>query len=168
MIILGVDPGIRHTGWVVLDDQTVVGRGTIVPPGRGKMLVSQALSFILPEIAAVLAAYHPSIASVEEVTWYGKTRRITLPLSHVTGAVAGVCLASGVSVCLLLANMRKNIKGPRGSAKWTEHERDAYALATVLRKHLVALAAGEASALPARSAIPKRIITALVNAHGSG
>jgi hypothetical protein len=165
MTILGVDPGLRHTGWCVLGDAGVVAaRGTIVPAGRGRIQPHEVLNIVLPELGRVVDRYQPSIGVVEQVAWYGSSKRITLPLSHVAGGIAGFLVGLGLSVYLLLASMRGDECARRG---WTQHERDAYELASVAKRHQAALAAGDRSALPERSAAARRIITAGRAAHGA-
>lgn len=127
MVILGVDPGIKHTGLCVLDNGKPVFTTTLIPPGRGKFLVSEVLCHILPAINAAISKYTPSVTVVEEVTWYGRARRAMLPLAHIAGAIVGTSIARSVDTYLLLANMRNKTK--RWPTKWTEHERDAARLA---------------------------------------
>lgn len=163
-MIIGIDPGLRHTGWCVIDeDGKPVARGTIVPPGRGRIQPHEVLNVVLPALDAVVTKYRPDYAVVEQVAWYGSSKRITLPLSHVAGGIAGYCTGLGCDTYLLLAAQKTFSCQRKG---WTEHERDAYVLATVVRKHLVAAAAGERSAHPSRSAVARRKITVDRSAHG--
>ena len=167
MVILGVDPGLRHTGFCIVGEgNRVVARGVLVPPGRGRIQPEKVIDYVLPALCRLIDEHHPHCAVVEQVTWYGARRRITLPLSHVAGAIAGFCLGIGIPVYLLLANMKRGGKAPRGKS-WTEHERDAYMLASVVKRHLAAAAAGDRSTLPERSAVARRRITAPKSAHGT-
>lgn len=164
MVVLGVDPGLRHTGWCVLRGNRAVARGTIVPPGRGKMSLEEILSYVLPRLKAVADEWEPDIAVVEQVTWYGRPKRITLPLSHVAGAIIGVLLLR-CPVYVFIASMKKG-KPPRGKT-WDEHQKDAYVLATVAKKAENAWVA-DASSIPRDlSAAVRRRITTLRNARGS-
>jgi hypothetical protein len=166
MIILGVDPGLRHTGYAVVDTVSgrCVARGTIVPPGRGRIQPEVVLDYVLRIFDDLVDQHDPAWGAVEQVAWYGSSRRITLPLSHVAGGLAGFLVGRGIPTCLLLAMMRAKVKYHDA---WTAHENDAYALAIALRKHLAALAAGDPSALPKRSAVARRIISARRSAHGT-
>lgn len=127
MVILGIDPGIKHTGLCVLDDGKPVFATTVIPPQSGKVLVMEVLECLLPVLNAVISKYSPSVTVVEEVTWYGRARRAMLPLALVAGAIVGTCIARRVDTYLLLAAMRN--KSKRWPTRWTEHERDAARLA---------------------------------------
>lgn len=127
MVILGFDPGIRHTGWAVLRDSHPLAVGTLVPATTSKLLPSEVLAFVRPVVIELISKYTPSVTVVEEVTWYGRARRAMLPLAHVAGAIAGMSSALGVPTYLLLAAMRNKTK--RWPKRWSEHERDAARLA---------------------------------------
>lgn len=166
MYVLGVDPGIRNTGWCVLnDDAEAIDHGVITPPGRGKLLVSQVLGYVLPVLQEVMTTHLPSSAVVEEVTWYGKSRRTMLPLAQVAGGIAGFLWDSNnIHVYMLIANMRsKETKWP---ASWSEHERDAAALAKTIHLYETAELAEDVGYLKKHSAVSRRIIIAAPSALG--
>ena len=132
MKALGVDPGLRHTGWCVIEDGPVrvLAKGTIIPPGSTQPEV--VIPFVLKELRNVWATHGIGAVVVEQVTWYGKGRRITLPLSHVAGAVSGFFLGKRLPVSLVLPAMKKRIKKKPfrfSGAGWTEHAKDAALLA---------------------------------------
>lgn len=165
MKILGIDPGLRHTGFCLTGEgDRVVARGVLVPPGRGRIQHHQVLAYVLPRLGVLIDEHRPDIAVVEQVTWYGRGRRITLPLAHVAGAIAGFCLSRNVSVYLLLANQKTFLCRKRG---WSEHEKDAFVLATEVRRYVAAETAGDRTILRKRSAVGARRIIAGSNAHGS-
>ena len=170
MKILGVDPGLRHLGLAVLEDGRVVDHYTVVPKGRGKIPIEQALTTAMGALNNVFKDHFISYAAVEQVSWYGKRHRVMLPLSHVAGCLVGYLCACGVPSCLLLAHQRRPVKIPRAwrGESWDEHQRDAAALATVLHRHLLAVHAGEPTALPKVSAVARRLITAPRSARGPG
>ena len=147
MIILGVDPGIKHTGWAVLQGSRPLAVGTLVPAIKGRLLPSEVLAFVLPAITELISKYTPSVTVVEEVTWYGRARRAMLPLAHVAGGIAGMSSALGVPTFLLLAAMRNKTR--KWPDKWSEHERDAARLAYRMHE-LFAGTATAASVLPRR------------------
>lgn len=164
MIVLGVDPGLRHTGWAVVKDSgQAAARGTLIPPGHGRIQPHEVLEYVLPRLTDVIERFRPDIVVVEQVTWYGRGRRITLPLAHVAGAIAGMCVGLGLPVYLLLANQKTFTCQKRG---WSEHEKDAFVLATEVQRYINALAAGDTSIRRKRSAVGARVITAGRNARG--
>lgn len=167
MIILGVDPGLRHLGVAVLEDGKVLYHDTMIPPGRGKISTEDAIRAALCFMSILIEEWGPDYAVVEQVTWYGKRYRIMLPLSHIAGACVGY-LVHHCPVYLLLANQRRPVRIPKAwlGESWDDHQRDAAALATVVRRHHAALAAGDPSMHPKLSAVARRIITVPKAAHG--
>lgn len=142
MRILGVDPGIRHTGWCVLDDGKPVAHGLILVGGRGRLLVCEVLCVVIPSVRSLLKTYKPSAVVVEEVTWYGRARRAMLPLASIAGAIVGCASSSNICTYLLMASQRDRKR--KWSVKWSEHERDAAALAQGLRNYLDVVNVGTA------------------------
>ena len=169
--VLGIDPGVKHTGWCVLQDGKPVARGVIIPPGDGKHFVSEVLAWVLPKMSAVLQDYMPTLVAVEEVTWFGRGRRITLPLSHIAGALMALSSLSG-SVTFALLPHQKPKKRPRWITKiWSEHEADAalLALAAISLTELLdgAEPADTASARKRQLAVAKRRISVEEFARGT-
>ena len=159
MRVLGVDPGIRHTGVVVLDDDSVVLRATLMPKGKGRLSIEDVLNHVLPRLWNIVSETDPEAAVVEQVTFYGKSRRITLPLSHISGAIAGFLASWHMPVFCLTATMRRGTPVPRGSAGWDEHQRDAAVLAKVGQAWLNAFNATDSSYLQKHAAAGRRILT---------
>mgnify|MGYP001558261413 CR=1 FL=1 len=127
--VLGIDPGVKHTGWCVLKAGKPIARGIIIPPGEGKHGVAEVLAWVLPRMRRILLDYGPTLVAVEEVTWYGRGRRITLPLSHIAGALMALSALSTSATFVLLPG-QKIKKRPRWiTSKWSEHEADAALLA---------------------------------------
>ena len=126
--ILGVDPGIRHTGWAIVDNGRLGRHGLLYTPGPGRLLVSEVLAFVLPLLSKVADRETASMAAIEEVVWRGMRRRVTMPLSHVAGAIAGMLVERGLDVYLLTPSMKaKELPKLRGN--WSDHEQDAARLA---------------------------------------
>jgi Holliday junction resolvasome RuvABC endonuclease subunit len=164
MRVLGIDPGLRHTGWAVIDDKgRAVAKGTIVPPGRGRIQPHEVLEYVLDRLCYIIAEFVPDVAVVEQVAWYGRGRRITLPLAHVAGGIAGFLLGRYIPVHLLLAAQKNFVCRRKG---WTEHEKDAYVLAIVVQKAVVADGAAGSSTRRKPSAVVRRKITAPRIVHG--
>ena len=89
MRIIGLDPGLQHTGWGVIDQDG--SRLSFVACGRISSVVSQALAVRLADIHAglnaVIAAHQPEAAAVEEA-FVNKNPTSTLKL----GLARGVAL----------------------------------------------------------------------------
>lgn len=89
MRIIGLDPGLQHTGWGIIDQDG--SRLSFVAAGRISSVASQALAERLVDIhtglVAVLDAHQPDTAAVEE-TFVNKNPTSTLKL----GLARGVAL----------------------------------------------------------------------------
>jgi len=133
-LILGIDPGLRNTGVALLQDGKIIWKVTWVTPGKGKVPIGDAVKFVLNQLDAYIAV-NPDVVVVEQVGYQGTFARIALPLAHVAGAIIGYWRGRKVPVYCLWAHMKK-AKAPRGSSRWTEHEKDAAILATVIDRYL--------------------------------
>ena len=69
MRIIGIDPGLRHTGWGIID--IIDNKLTYVADGRVSAPVSLSdgnrLFFIKNELALVVIKYQPSFSAVEQI-----------------------------------------------------------------------------------------------------
>jgi crossover junction endodeoxyribonuclease RuvC len=67
--IIGIDPGLRHTGWGIID--IIDNKLTYVADGRVSAPVSLSdgnrLFFIKNELALVVIKYQPSFSAVEQI-----------------------------------------------------------------------------------------------------
>jgi len=104
--ILGIDPGIRNTGWALVRNGRPTKWGLWETPGEGRLTSAMVLAWVLPKLGALVAAEKPTSAAVEEVVWQGRAKRIALPLAHVAGAIAALLVARGVRVLLVSPNMK--------------------------------------------------------------
>ena len=133
MVILGIDPGIRHTGYVLLKDNRLIARGTLIPPGKGRVTLAQVIPFLLAELGVLIGK--ADVAAVEEVVWQGHRRRTMFPLAHIAGALVAALVARGVPTYLLTPAMKSRKPISKGIARRlkSDHERDAYNLAIIAR-----------------------------------
>ncbi|MDQ0510321.1 crossover junction endodeoxyribonuclease RuvC [Ancylobacter amanitiformis] len=97
--ILGLDPGLRRTGWGVIDTLgtrlTFVACGTVMPPEDAALAVR--LAFLHAELAKVLRAHAPDEAAVEE-TFVNMNPASTLKLGQARGVVMLTPAMVGVPV----------------------------------------------------------------------
>jgi crossover junction endodeoxyribonuclease RuvC len=113
MRILGLDPGLRHTGWGVID---VTGnRLTHVADGVAHAAVdlplAERLSVLFRQIIAVLEQFRPDEAAVEE-TFVNKNAASTLKLGVARGVVLLAPADRGLPVAEYSANMvKKSVVG---------------------------------------------------------
>ena len=152
-VILGIDPGLRHTGYCVLVDGKPREHGVILLSGHGKVSIGNALSPIFSILSGLISEIRPDCAAVEQVGWYGSRKAITLPLSHVCGGIVGFCAGRSISTYLFLANQRRPVAVKRPRRGWQEHDLDAYELALLARQVEDARGAGD-------RIIPRRLLAA--------
>src|SRR6202035_2642980 len=121
--ILGIDPGLRRTGWGVIEIDgnrlSFIGCGSVEPPD-GLPLANRLLA-IHEGLAAVLGDFKPAEAAVEQ-TFVNKDGVATLKLGQARG---GAMLAAGVvRVCVpkTRANPeKKDGGGPRPRRQEPDH-----------------------------------------------
>ena len=79
--IIGIDPGLRHTGWGIIGVQgtrlTYVADGTIRPDADASL--AERLKQLHDELSEVIGTWQPDEAAVEE-TFVNKDARATLKL----------------------------------------------------------------------------------------
>ncbi len=86
--ILGLDPGLRHTGWAIID--SCDSRLTFVDAGvansTNTLSLAERLAELHTQIMEVVLSYAPDEAGIEE-TFVNKNPNSTLKLGQARGAV---------------------------------------------------------------------------------
>jgi crossover junction endodeoxyribonuclease RuvC len=103
MIVLGVDPGSRTTGYGVVslqgDRLRCVDCGAIATAKKGKLPgIAERLAIIYRELEALIRRVSPEVVVVEEV-FYAANFKSALTLGHVRGVV--LLAASQVGIPLM-------------------------------------------------------------------
>jgi crossover junction endodeoxyribonuclease RuvC len=97
--ILGIDPGLLHTGWSVIDlsgnTRAFVAGGVILPP-KGDALAMR-LAFIFAEVSKLVDAWNPDECSIE-ITFVNKNPKTTLILGQARAAAMVAVANCGVPV----------------------------------------------------------------------
>jgi len=111
--LLGLDPGLRHTGWGVIEVDgsrlRYVAGGTIDPPADRPM--AERLVALHDELAKVIAEYKPQEAAVEE-TFVNQNASSTLKLGLARGVALLVPALAGLPVTEYPANLiKKSVVG---------------------------------------------------------
>ena len=111
--ILGIDPGLRRTGWGIIESEgnrlTFVGCGSVEPPGD--LPLSNRLLAIHEGLAAVLGDYRPAEAAVEQ-TFVNKDGVATLKLGQARGVAMLAPAMFGISVAEYAPNqVKKTVVG---------------------------------------------------------
>ena len=113
--ILGVDPGLRRTGWGVIAAEgtrlSFVACGTVVSDER--LSLAERLRQLHAGLTEVLAAWASDEVAVEE-TFVNKDAQATLKLGHARGVALLVPALAGLPVAEYPANLIKKTRGRRG------------------------------------------------------
>lgn len=117
--ILGLDPGLRRTGWgvVTIDGMRLahVAHGIIKPDEKAPF--AERLLHLFEEITAVIAAHAPDEAAVEE-TFVNSNASSTLKLGHARAACLIAPAKAGLPVAEYAATVvKKAVVGTGGADK---------------------------------------------------
>jgi crossover junction endodeoxyribonuclease RuvC len=113
MRVLGLDPGLRHTGWGVIDVAgnrlSHVADGVVHAPTN--LPLAERLVALFRQLTAVLERFRPDEAAVEE-SFVNKNAASTLKLGVARGVVLLVPAERGVPVAEYSANLvKKSVVG---------------------------------------------------------
>jgi crossover junction endodeoxyribonuclease RuvC len=111
--ILGLDPGLRHTGWGIIEacDNRLafVAGGVISPDPDGDLAVR--LTVLFRAVQDLVAAYAPHECAIEE-TFVNQNPISTLKLGHARAAVMLAPAAAGIVVAEYKPNLvKKSVVG---------------------------------------------------------
>lgn len=117
--ILGLDPGLVHTGWGIVDTDGVrlsyVAAGAVHPPKDAAL--SDRLKALHDGLADILRQFVPDEAAVEE-TFLNKNPNSTLKLGHARGVVLLAPALFGLPVAEYSAkSVKQSVVGTGGAAK---------------------------------------------------
>ena len=117
MRILGIDPGLRATGYGVIEQTgrtlSYVGSGTVRIPSVGEL--PGRLKAILDGIGEVIAAFHPDIAVIEKV-FVNANPQSTLLLGQARGAAICALVIADLAVSEYTALQIKQAVAGHGKA----------------------------------------------------
>lgn len=99
MVILGIDPGLAHTGWGIVETRGAEMRarayGCIQTSAGNDM--APRLRHIADELTAVVERYHPQAAAIEGI-YFGANVRSAIPTAHARGAALVALSLCGVEI----------------------------------------------------------------------
>ena len=102
MRILGIDPGIRNTGWGVIEQSDNrlrhIANGVIKP--NPDLADAARLHCIAVGVAEAIAAYHPDAAAIEEI-FVAKSAASALKLGMARGVAMMRCGEASVPLVVL-------------------------------------------------------------------
>ena len=116
--ILGIDPGLRHTGWGVIEAEgsrlVYVASGALhTKTGEN---FAERLRVLHEGLAAVIQAHRPDEAAVEE-TFVNRDPQSALKLGHARGIALVVPALAGIEVNEYAANLVKKTVVGAGHAE---------------------------------------------------
>ncbi len=111
--IIGIDPGLRHCGWGVIEAcgnrLSFVACGTISP--KTSLALAERLKTLFEELSGIINSFSPHEAAVEE-TFVNAGPRSALQLGQARGVVLMTPAALGLPVGEYAANLvKKSIVG---------------------------------------------------------
>jgi crossover junction endodeoxyribonuclease RuvC len=117
--IIGIDPGLRRTGWGVVDSLgsrlSFVAAGTVKPDDTGELAVR--LCAIHDGLAEIVRAFSPDEAAVE-ATFVNRDAAATLKLGQARGVAMLVPALAGIAVAEYAPNtVKKAVVGAGHGAK---------------------------------------------------
>lgn len=106
--ILGLDPGLRHTGWGIVRQED--NRLSFIAAGRVNpspdLPMAERLRTLADELSKIIALHAPSEAAIEE-TFVNKNAASALKLGQARGAAMVTAASAGLSVAEYAANKIK-------------------------------------------------------------
>jgi crossover junction endodeoxyribonuclease RuvC len=118
MRLIGLDPGLRSTGWGVIEAEgnrlRHIANGRVTSEGTE---LGERLLQLFEGLRAVIAEWQPDAAAVEE-TFVNKNPGSTLKLGQARGVVILAPVMAGVPVCEYTPNhIKKSLVGAGHAAK---------------------------------------------------
>ena len=142
--ILGLDPGLRHTGWGVieaLDNRlSFVADGAIAPDPDAPL--AERLRTLFTEVQALIARYSPHECAIEE-TFVNQNPTSTLKLGHARAAAMLAPAMAGIAVAEYKPNLIKKSVVGAGHAE----KQQIAAMVKILLPGCIASSADAADAL---------------------
>ena len=110
MRIIGLDPGLRHTGWAIVDKEgshlRFVSAGVISP--NTELSLAERLAELHTCLMRILQEFEPDEASVEE-TFVNKNPNSTVKLGQARGVVILAPALFGIPVSEYAPNQKKKM-----------------------------------------------------------
>lgn len=118
--ILGIDPGLLHTGWAVIETngnaRKYIASGVILPKKTGQL--PERLAIIFNEVTKLCNTFKPDEASME-ITFVNKNPTTTLILGHARAAAMVAISVKDIPIYEYEPNKVKKILTGAGHADKT-------------------------------------------------
>ncbi len=111
--ILGIDPGLRHTGWGIIEAEgnrlSFIADGVVEP--NPDLSLAERLQELFLQVQGIVAAYAPHECAIED-TFVNKNPVSTLKLGHARAAAMLAPAVAGISVAEYKPNLvKKSVVG---------------------------------------------------------
>jgi crossover junction endodeoxyribonuclease RuvC len=111
--ILGLDPGLRHTGWGIIEAQgnrlSFIAAGVVEPDP--KLTLAERLHILFAAVQELVVRYSPHECAIEE-TFVNQNPVSTLKLGHARAAAMLAPAAAGILVAEYKPNLiKKSVVG---------------------------------------------------------
>jgi len=130
MRILGIDPGLKITGWGVVDFQAarpaLVAGGVIRLDCRAAL--GQRLAELDGELASLLEEFKPQVCAVEQLYAHYRHPRTAILMGHARGVILLCAQRRGIEVRQFAANRVKQSVTGHGHAGKSQMQRAIQAL----------------------------------------
>ena len=97
--IIGIDPGLLHTGWAIIDisgsNRKYIASGVILPPT--KIPLPERLAFIFNGVSGLCEQFQPNECAIE-IIFVNKNSKTTLILGHARAAAITAVAVKNIPV----------------------------------------------------------------------
>jgi crossover junction endodeoxyribonuclease RuvC len=125
MRALGIDPGLVHTGWAIVEPAgslaRVLAHGVIGPPTTAEL--PARLADGARKLREVVTQYQPTIVALEEIFTAPRHPRSALLMAHMRGVICLVLEEAGIPIIPLTATTVKQRLTTSGHASKEQVQR---------------------------------------------
>ncbi len=133
--VLGVDPGLKHTGYAVMDWHR--GRPRVLEAGVVRLENRTALELRLLELekslSALIVTHRPGCLACEELYAHYRHPRTAILMAHARGVILALAARNELSVLHLTATHVKKLLTGNGAAGKIQMQRAVCATLSLLR-----------------------------------
>ena len=99
MIILGIDPGLAHTGWGIVETRGAICRARAYSciTTKPSQSLAERLGLIFTQLKEVIDRYGPTQLAIEKV-FFGENVRSAIATAQARGAAIVACSQAGLEV----------------------------------------------------------------------
>jgi crossover junction endodeoxyribonuclease RuvC len=131
LIIIGIDPGLAHTGWGIVETRGPACRarayGCVAT--RSDEVLSVRLAKIYDEIERVIDRYGPTYVAIEKI-FFGQNTKSAIATAHARGAALTACAKCGCDVGEYTPMQIKQAVVGNG---WADKHQVTYMVRTILK-----------------------------------